>query len=104
MKNLVTWVVTWVVTWAAVGGVAVVLAGCALGSRDMGYAGKNPGVVSCGGKAVITIQGSLAIGSGITGGGTDNGTISFDCGNGAWIKQGLPTADTTVQAGTAVKP
>jgi hypothetical protein len=87
---------------ALAGTLTVGLAGCALGARDMGYAGKNPGVVSCGGKAVITIQGSLAVGSGITGGGTDNGTISFDCGNGAWIKQGLPTADTAVQASAPV--
>ncbi len=67
-------------------GLLVLLAGC---TRELGYAGKNPGAVQCSGKATITITGAAAIGPGGTE--TGDGTVIFDCGSGAYLEQGLPS-------------
>jgi hypothetical protein len=87
-----------------VGAVGVFLSGCA--SHDIGYSGQHPGAIECTGKAVVTFSGTLNMGSGVTGTGSDNGTITFDCGSGASIKQGPPVTDSNVsgQNGSPVVP
>ena len=62
------------------------LTGC---ERELGYAGRNPGAVQCRGKATINITGQGAIGPGPTNQGA--GSITFDCGDGAYLEQGAPS-------------
>jgi hypothetical protein len=62
------------------------LPGCA---HVMGYAGTHPGSIHCKGKGVITGTGSLAIGAGAGGAGTDAWTIQADCGDGFDFSQSL---------------
>ena len=64
---------------------AFLLAGC---DKELGYAGKNPGAVECAGKATMSFTGQGAFGPG--GSGNNAGSITFDCGAGAYIKQGTP--------------
>jgi len=59
--------------------ILTVLAGC-------NVAAKNPGAIQCQGKATLTAVGSVTmLGAG-------DGTVTFDCGDGAFIRQG---ADVT---------
>ncbi len=83
----------------AVAAVLMLLPAC---SHTLGYAGKNPGAVECKGKAVVTVQGNGFAGAGVMGGEINAGSVTFDCGDGAWLKQGLPAiADP---AGVPAKP
>ena len=74
------------------------LSGCGFLARDIGYAGANPGSMECSGKAVITAQGSTTLSAGLGGSGMNGGTITFDCGSGAYFKQGSPATDQAIQA------
>jgi len=62
-----------------------VLAECA---HIVGDAGKHPGVIECKGKATASALGNLAIGPG--GAGTNSFSLTFDCGDGAYLRQGKP--------------
>ena len=62
------------------------LPGCA---RTLGYAGAHPGAIQCKGKATISGTGSVAIGAGAGGAGTDAWTLVADCSeNGFSFSQG----------------
>jgi hypothetical protein len=82
----------------------LLMSGCAFMAHDIGFAGKNPGSMECKGKAVVTVQGSMTAGSGIMGSGINGGTVTFDCGDGAFIKQGPPTTDPAVQGQSPAPP
>jgi hypothetical protein len=61
---------------------------CAMGcAHTLGYAGKNPGAMECYGKASITVTGSGSIAAGYGGTELNSGSIQFDCGDGAGLKQ-----------------
>ena len=57
-------------------------------THELGYAGKNPGAVECAGKATMSFTGQGAFGPG--GSANNAGSITFDCGSGAYLKQGQP--------------
>lgn len=62
------------------------LTGCA---RTLGYAGDHPGFIECKGKGAITGTGTIALGAGVGGAGTNSFTIQADCGDGFRFQQGL---------------
>lgn len=72
--------------------VALLSSGCA---HALGYAGKNPGQISCKGKGVITGTGNGQIGAGLGGGGSNAWTIQADCGDGFTFSQGPPAEFST---------
>lgn len=87
---------------AAAAAAALLLAGC---TKQLGYAGKNPGGISCKGKATVSIQGNANIGAGVGGSATDNGSVTFDCGeSGAYIIQGAPDQLLEPNAATPIAP
>jgi hypothetical protein len=74
-------------------------------TKQLGYAGKNPGGISCKGKATVSIQGNANIGAGVGGSATDNGSVTFDCGeSGAYIIQGPPEQLLEPNAATPLAP
>lgn len=60
------------------------LATCGAYTKDLGNAGKAPGMYFCAGQASISTIGQIAIYGA-------NGNITFNCGNGAYFGQGYPT-------------
>ena len=59
----------------------------------LGYAGKNPGQITCKGKGTISGQGSVMAGAGLGGGGMNTFSVTGDCGDGFSFSQG-PLADS----------
>lgn len=68
---------------------AFAAAGCA---RALGYAGAHPGYVKCTGKGSVTGTGTIALGAGVGGAGTNMFTIQADCGPGFTFEQGMVPA------------
>ena len=60
------------------------VSGCSGVSKDLGAAGKAPGLYYCAGKFTMTSVGQISMGLGA------NGSISGDCGSGAFFGQGYP--------------
>ena len=80
--------------------IAALLSGCA--SHELGYAGTHPGAIECNGKASISITGAAALGPGGTE--TGNGSVIFDCGSGAYLKQGPPSVTNNVPSNVPTVP
>jgi hypothetical protein len=66
--------------------------GCGLLAHDLGVAGRNPGYISCKGKVSLVGTGSLSLGAGVGGSGTDSFAISGDCGDGFSMSSGQPAS------------
>lgn len=64
--------------------------GCADLNRDLSTAGKGPGYIACKGKATLTGTGNGAAVAvmGVMGG--NSFSVTFDCGDGASLTQGMP--------------
>lgn len=59
-------------------------AGCSHITADLSSAGQGPGIYVCAGKGVVSAVGQI----GMLGGA--NGSVTFDCGAGAYFGQGRP--------------
>lgn len=62
------------------------LVGCHQTTQDLGFAGKNPGMLVCGGAGSISINGQAMVYAG-------SGMVTFSCGQGAYFGQGFPAAN-----------
>ena len=71
-------------------GAVVALGGCSGVSKDLGAAGKAPGIYVCAGQGAISASGQVAVMPGIS------GSIMFNCGQGAYFGQGYPSATLPV--------
>jgi hypothetical protein len=76
----------------------VLLGGCSGLEQNLGNAGANPGGVDCGGKGIISIVGNVSTFAGI------NGSVTFDCGTGAYFRQGVPGSPVGPIASPASAP
>ena len=68
---------------------ALALGACGQINKDLGTAGMSPGGIECAGKFTMSIVGAAGFGGG-------SGSISGDCGPGAYIRQGKPGAGGAV--------
>jgi hypothetical protein len=66
---------------------ALALSGCGAITKDLGNAGKAPGIYVCAGKGTISVVGQVGMFGGA------NGSITYDCGTGAYVGQGYPAAN-----------
>ncbi len=71
-------------------GVSVIFASAC--AHTLGYAGAHPGEVECKGKATVSGNGAASAGAGIGGSELNHFTITFDCGDGAYLRQGRPAS------------
>jgi hypothetical protein len=67
--------------------VSLALAGCSSITQGIGVAGTSPGGFDCGGKGVVSIIGSVGPSA------AANGSVTFDCGPGAYFRQGMPASE-----------
>lgn len=63
----------------------LLIAACGALTKDLGSAGTSPGAIECKGKFTLSAIGAAQMFGG-------NGSITGDCGDGAYIRQGMPTS------------
>lgn len=71
--------------------ILLLLSSCGALSDNLAKGGANPGEMACKGKFTLSGMGKANVGAGFVGSGDNAWSITGDCGEGAYLRQGLPT-------------